>query len=229
MENIIFSEIYSPTRLAKDKIIGLSSKTTFSENKKTAFSTTSVVLFNDNMKKIKSFDEIKDIKSMKIETVEYIEWSKLPFDQELKLLPVKNGFFISKFSDSKLFIEKFDLSGKKVMEIEKSYRKKPFKDQKDRDYYGFGKRYKNRKYKRSVTGLFEDGKHRLWVATPNDGEKKGTKFYIFEDGIYKFSTILDLGLKSELFLGGISFVGDKLYLFNFDDNFGVKCYNIIEE
>ncbi|PIE77382.1 MAG: hypothetical protein CSA15_12950, partial [Candidatus Delongbacteria bacterium] len=102
----------------------------------------------------------------------------------------------------------------------------------DRDYYGFGEKYKDRKYKSSVIWLFEDGKQRLWVATPNDGEKKGTKFYIFEDGVYKFSTILDLGLELEylpLNRGGISFVGDKLYLFNFSDDFGVKCYNIIEE
>ncbi|PIE77335.1 MAG: hypothetical protein CSA15_13490, partial [Candidatus Delongbacteria bacterium] len=219
--------------------LSFSYKDSLSEDGGTAFSIDKIVLLNDKMEEVKSFDETKVTYSMKIKTKGYIIWdNEIPFDYYFDFLAVDNGFFLSKFSDNEILLEKFDFSGRKVMEIKKRCRKKPFKDQKDKDFYGFTKSYEknkwyeSRKYKRSVTGLFEDGKQRLWVATPNDEKKKGIKFYVFEDGIYKFSTVIDLKVTSEyLFFnnGGISFVGDKLYLFNFSDDFGVKCYNIIEE
>jgi len=156
----------------------------------------------------------------------------------LKTVSEAGKIYIPEMRSDKYCIEVYDLQGKEIEEIHKSYRKSPF----TKKYFN-----KNIKYLKTLSNInnpkntdisnhlaiyncLVDNKNRLWVLTPKkiNDKNKGLKFDIFTHGRYIYSIYLVLdSIPIFKTAGQIKIIDDKLILNN-PINGKISIYKILD-
>jgi hypothetical protein len=185
----------------------------------------------------KKFEKVIDMFSKKIE-VDFHNFN--PMDHQSKFAAGGGKIYIAENTEDKVQINIFDYAGKKTEEIRKSYAKVMYSDsEKEQLKKTLERRFRGPddldmdqfRYKKSVENIFfhKDG-YLLLETARKTSENDQTNFVldIFKDGVY-LNTI-DLNSADPEFYSNPDgyekmFIGDKLFVFNPDDNV-IYAYSI---
>ncbi|MBN1970915.1 MAG: 6-bladed beta-propeller [Candidatus Delongbacteria bacterium] len=201
-------------------LYGLFAHDFVNETESKAFMNFSLVHLDTNLTILDTLDVFKSKVSIDIKSKDFVDFTKIPFDENPLFVFGNDRVFTSEFSTNEYLLHQFNLNGKVKNSLSKKYANIEFLDDNDRNSYGFGfaDMWKNRKYKNSITGLIWDSKkENLWVGSTyrkTDKDEGLIQFDLYgKDLDYNYSVKIKIPVIMEFIgaLDNIRIVDNKLY------------------